>query len=53
MEAFEHAVHDCGTDMLEIDVHLTLDKQVQCLFQLPEDDPELSTTISYCCYCYL
>ncbi|XP_022670685.1 glycerophosphodiester phosphodiesterase domain-containing protein 1-like [Varroa destructor] len=28
MEAFEHAVHDCGTDMLEIDVHLTLDKQV-------------------------
>ncbi|OQR78801.1 glycerophosphodiester phosphodiesterase domain-containing protein 1-like [Tropilaelaps mercedesae] len=28
LEAFEHAVHECNTDMLEIDVHLTLDKQV-------------------------
>lgn len=28
LEAFDYAVNKCGTDMLELDVHLTLDKQV-------------------------
>lgn len=28
MGAFEHAVNHCQTDMLEIDVQLTADKQV-------------------------
>jgi hypothetical protein len=28
LAAFEHAVHDCKTDMLELDCHLTKDEKV-------------------------